>query len=214
MKRPQKSKYTSVKEANLKRLRSVWIQLCRILEKTRLKRHRKKIMFARAAERGEKAERRLRACTWSCSVISDSLRPHGLLPPRRLCPWDSPSKNTGGGCMPSSGGSSPPRDHALRLPYWQAGSLPLVPPGKPRMTLKWWAYVTACLSKLREYAPPRVNLSIIYTLGAFRMPQCRFTSFKKRSTLTGELVVGRSMHAWGQRTYGKFFCEPKTSLKN
>ena len=34
----------------------------------------------------------------SCSVVSDSLRPHGLWPPRLLCPWDSPGKNTGVGC--------------------------------------------------------------------------------------------------------------------
>ena len=31
----------------------------------------------------------------SCSVVSDSLRPHGLWPARLLCPWDSPGKNTG-----------------------------------------------------------------------------------------------------------------------
>ena len=32
-------------------------------------------------------------CVWSRSVVSDSLRPHGL-----LRPWDSPGKNTGVGC--------------------------------------------------------------------------------------------------------------------
>ena len=32
------------------------------------------------------------------SVVSDSLRPHGLQPTRLLCPWDSPGKNTGVGC--------------------------------------------------------------------------------------------------------------------
>ena len=30
----------------------------------------------------------------SCSVTSDSLRPHGLQPARFLCPWNSPGKNT------------------------------------------------------------------------------------------------------------------------
>ena len=30
----------------------------------------------------------------SCSVVSDSLRPHGLEPTRFLCPWNSPGKNT------------------------------------------------------------------------------------------------------------------------
>ena len=32
------------------------------------------------------------------SVVPDSLRPHGLEPARLLCPWNSPSKNTGAGC--------------------------------------------------------------------------------------------------------------------
>ena len=41
----------------------------------------------------------------SCSVMSDSLWPHGLQPTRLLCPWDSPGipgvdclENTGVGC--------------------------------------------------------------------------------------------------------------------
>ena len=35
---------------------------------------------------------------WSCSVLSDSYRPHGLQPTRLLCPWDFPGKSTGVGC--------------------------------------------------------------------------------------------------------------------
>ena len=35
---------------------------------------------------------------WSCSVVSDSQRPHGLQPTRLPRPWDSPGKNTGVGC--------------------------------------------------------------------------------------------------------------------
>ena len=34
----------------------------------------------------------------SHSVVSDSLRPHGLQPTELLCPWDFPGKNTGVGC--------------------------------------------------------------------------------------------------------------------
>ena len=30
----------------------------------------------------------------SCSVMSDSLQPHGLQPTRLLCPWGSPGKKT------------------------------------------------------------------------------------------------------------------------
>ena len=32
------------------------------------------------------------------SVVSNSVRPHGLQPTRLLCPWDSPGKITGVGC--------------------------------------------------------------------------------------------------------------------
>ena len=36
------------------------------------------------------------ACVFS--VVSDSFRPHGPWPTRRLCPWNFPGKNTGVGC--------------------------------------------------------------------------------------------------------------------
>ena len=65
----------------------------------------------------------------SRSVVSDSLRPHGLQPAR-----DSPGKNAGVDCrallqgiFPTQG-SSPP---LLCLLHWQADSLPLTPSGKP-----------------------------------------------------------------------------------
>ena len=35
---------------------------------------------------------------WSCSVVSDAWRPHGLQPTRLLCPWDFQGKSTGVGC--------------------------------------------------------------------------------------------------------------------
>ena len=38
------------------------------------------------------------SCCCIASVVSDSVRPHGLQPTRLLRPWDSPGKNTGGGC--------------------------------------------------------------------------------------------------------------------
>ena len=37
-------------------------------------------------------------CRCIASVVSDSVRPHGLQPTRLLHPWDSPGKNTGVGC--------------------------------------------------------------------------------------------------------------------
>ena len=72
--------------------------------------------------------------SFSHSVMSDSLWPHGLQSTRPLCPWGSLGKNSGVGChdflqeiFPTQG-SNP---HLLCLMHWQAGSLPLVPPGKP-----------------------------------------------------------------------------------
>ena len=35
---------------------------------------------------------------WSCSVVSDSLRPNGVQPIRLLHPWGFPGKSTGVGC--------------------------------------------------------------------------------------------------------------------
>ena len=35
---------------------------------------------------------------WSCSVVSNSSRPHGLQPTRLLRPWDFPGRSTGVGC--------------------------------------------------------------------------------------------------------------------
>jgi len=47
---------------------------------------------------------------FSCSVMSDSLRPHGLWLARLLSPWDFPGKNTGVGCHFLLQRSSWPRD--------------------------------------------------------------------------------------------------------
>ena len=71
---------------------------------------------------------------FSRSVMSDSLQPHRLQPTRLLCPWDSPSKNTGVGCLSLLQGIFPTQGMepmSLATPAWQVSSLPLVPPGKP-----------------------------------------------------------------------------------
>ena len=75
----------------------------------------------------------VKAAPMHASVVSHSLRPHGLQPARLLCPWDSPGKSTGVGChallqgiFQTQGLNSP----LFCLLHWQAGSLPLPPPGK------------------------------------------------------------------------------------
>ena len=68
------------------------------------------------------------ACMLSCSVVSDSLQPHGLYPARLLCPWDFLGKNTGMDChflpqriLLTQGWNL----CFLHLLHWQAYSLPL-----------------------------------------------------------------------------------------
>ena len=63
--------------------------------------------------------------------MPDSLQPHGLYPTRLLCPWDSPVKNTGVGCHSLLQGIFQTQGSNRRLLHWQAGSLALVPHGKP-----------------------------------------------------------------------------------
>ena len=67
----------------------------------------------------------------SHSVMSNSLQPHARL----LCPWDTPGKNTGVDHHTLLPDDLPdPRIEPASLTSlldWQAGSLLLVPPGKP-----------------------------------------------------------------------------------
>ena len=76
----------------------------------------------------------------SCPTLCDSMDFATLWTvDRPLCPWDSPGKNTRVGChaslqeiFPTWGSNS----CLLRLLHWQAGSLPLVSPGKPNKEKK------------------------------------------------------------------------------
>ena len=61
--------------------------------------------------------------------------PYGPQPARLLCPWDSLGKNTRVGCHAFLQGiflTQGSNLRLLRLLHWQAGSLPLAPPGKPQ----------------------------------------------------------------------------------
>ena len=87
-----------------------------------------------STNRGQAESCSLYICTRSCSVVSDSLRSHGLQPTRLLCPWDSPGKNTGVGCHFLLQGSfliQGSNQCFVCLVHWQVGSITLVPPGKP-----------------------------------------------------------------------------------
>ena len=62
-------------------------------------------------------------CTCVCSVAS--VMSHGLQPPRLLCPWDSPGKDTGVGCHALLQGIFPTQGSNMHLLHWQADSLSL-----------------------------------------------------------------------------------------
>ena len=72
----------------------------------------------------------------SCSIVSDSLRPHGL-----YSSWNPPGQNTGVGRLPFSRGSSQSRNQT-QVSHTAGNSLPTEPPGKPHYCLKqilnWW----------------------------------------------------------------------------
>ena len=62
----------------------------------------------------------------SCSVVSDSLQPHGLYPTRLLlCPWNFPGKDTEMGCCFLLQGIFLTQRWNLGLLHWQVDSLPL-----------------------------------------------------------------------------------------
>ena len=55
----------------------------------------------------------------SRSVLSDSLRPHGLWPTSFLCPWNSPGKNTGVVAISFSRGSLQTEPQGKPFFSWQ-----------------------------------------------------------------------------------------------
>ena len=69
------------------------------------------------------------------SVMSSSLRPHGPQSVRRLCPWDSPGKNSGASCQFLLHGLFPTQgrlnSHLLGLLLWWGESFPLSHLGSP-----------------------------------------------------------------------------------
>ena len=65
-----------------------------------------------------------------CSVVSNFLQPHGLQPARLLCPCDSPGRILERTAIPTSRGSSQPRDRT-QVCCTAGSSLPAEPPGKP-----------------------------------------------------------------------------------
>ena len=73
-------------------------------------------------------------CTLSCSVMSDSLQPHGLQPSRLLCPWGFSRQEYWSELPCPPPGDFPNPGIEPRSPALQADSLLPEPPGKPKNT--------------------------------------------------------------------------------
>ena len=111
-----------------KQITLLYLKLTQHCESTTLQyKVKKKLRCQRVGQSGQKSE--------SCSVVSDSLRPHGL-----YSPWNSPGQNTGvGSCSLLQGifqtqGWNPGLPHCRRILYQLSHK------GTPRI-LEWVAYL-------------------------------------------------------------------------
>ena len=81
-----------------------------------------------------------------CSVLSNSLWPHGLEPTRLLCPWDFPGKNTGVSIHSLLHAGLPDPGIKPGSPTLQADSLPSEPPGSIYSTRNKMPTLSSCPS--------------------------------------------------------------------
>ena len=70
----------------------------------------------------------------SCSVVSNSLQPHGLQPAKLLWPWEFSRQEYWSGLPYPPPGYLPNPEIKPRSPTLQADSLLYEPPGKPEDT--------------------------------------------------------------------------------
>ena len=131
-------------------------------------------------------------CVLSCSVASDSLRPHGLLPTRLLCPWDFPGKNTGVGCLALLQGIF------LALGS-QADSLPMGRPTQHHGCTKYRRIRPKCLIPCNVHppsgGPPRPPL--LAPGGSALLPSSsRFIYSPSRLSVCPGLRAPRVRHPW------------------
>ena len=92
----------------------------------------------------------------SCSVLSDSLRPHGL-----YSPWNSPGQNTGVGSLSLLQGIFPTQRWNPGLPHCRRILDQLSHQGSPR-TLDWIAYPFSSGS-----SRPRIGTRVSCVAGGF-----------------------------------------------
>ena len=98
----------------------------------------------------------LPVCVFNRSVVSNSLRPHGLQPAKLLCPWDSPGKNTGVGSHFLLQGIFPTqglKPHLLGLLHCRWILYPLSHRGSPSI----FVYFVSISSEIPKYYLPKIG---------------------------------------------------------
>ena len=105
----------------------------------------------------------------SCSVTSDSLRPHGLWPTRLLYPWDSQARILEWVAMPFSRGFSQSRDRTQVSCI--AGEFFITePPGEAQVNLRQVFNHICHTSKIQKLKP-----ILIFWLESLQDSQCYYT---------------------------------------
>ena len=93
----------------------------------------------------------------SCSVMTDSLQPHGLQPLRLLCPWDSPGKNTTVGIHSLFPGIFPFQRSNPDLPHCKESLYHLNHQGKPGSVSEAIRDVGETKDKQKTSLPPMAS---------------------------------------------------------
>ena len=162
-----------------------------------------------------------------CSVVSDSLRPHGLQLTRLPCPWNFPGKITGVGChflfqgIFLTQGSNP---HLWHLLHWQTNFfLPTVSPGTPVANMKGQLHMAPPLDLLLNFSIRLKLLWVSLVAQPVKNPSavqenwvqsvCREKPLEKEmatpSSIPGEFLRQRSLAG-----YGSWSCKRWTWLSN
>ena len=118
----------------------------------------------------------------SCSVVSDSLQPHGLQPIRLLCPWGFSRQEYWSSLPCSPPGDLPNVGIKPRSPALQADSLPSEPPGKPKNTGADSLSLLQGIFPTQEWNQGLLHCKrILYQLSYQRSPLCRVYHAKCRA---------------------------------
>ena len=97
-----------------------------------------------------------------CSVMSDSLRPHGKQPTRLLCPWNFPGKSTGVGFHFLLQGIFPTQGSNPGLPCFRQTLYHLSHQGRQNTTGK--SLIQSPLSRKRVFTASQVVRDLVSNL--------------------------------------------------